>query len=56
MMSVMEHRQSLKTKHHDLENLIEQEEARPKPDEAKINELKRQKLRIKDEIAQLSEH
>lgn len=44
MMSVMEHMESLKTKHHDLENLIEQEEARPRPDEAKINELKRQKL------------
>lgn len=56
MMSVMEHMESLKTKHHDLENLIEQEEARPRPDEAKINELKRQKLRIKDEIAQLDRH
>ena len=56
MMSVTEHLQSLKTKHHDLESLIEQEEARPRPDEAKINELKRQKLRIKDEIAQLNRH
>jgi len=48
--------ESLKTKHHDLEILIEQEEARPRPDEAKINELKRQKLRIKDEITQLARH
>jgi len=56
MMSVMEHLDSLKAKHLDLEQLIEQEEARPRPDETKINELKRQKLRIKDEIAQLARH
>ena len=56
MMSVTEHLDSLKAKHLDLEQLIEQEEARPRPDEVKIHELKRQKLRIKDEIAQLARH
>lgn len=56
MMSVTEHLDSLKAKHLDLEHLIEQEEARPRPDEDKIHELKRQKLRIKDEIAQLTKH
>jgi hypothetical protein len=56
MMSVVEHLDSLKAKHLDLEHLIEQEEARPRPDENKINELKRQKLRIKDEIAHLTRH
>jgi hypothetical protein len=40
-MSVTEHLDSLKAKHLDLEQLIEQEEARPRPDEAKIHELKR---------------
>ncbi len=55
-MSVTEHLESLKAKHLDLEHLIEQEEARPRPDEVKLHELKRQKLRIKDEIAQLSRH
>ena len=55
-MSVVEHLDSLKAKHTDLETLIEQEEARPRPDENKINELKRQKLRIKDEIAHLTRH
>ena len=44
-MSVTEHLDSLKAKHLDLEQLIELEEARPRPDEAKIHELKRQKLR-----------
>jgi len=53
-MSVTEHLDSLKAKHLDLEQLIEQEEARPRPDEAKIHELKRQKLRIKDEIADIA--
>ena len=42
MMSVTEHLDSLKAKHLDLEQLIEQEEARPRPDEVKIHELKRQ--------------
>jgi hypothetical protein len=56
MMSVTEHLDSLKSKHLDLEQLIEQEEARPRPDEVKIHELKRQKLRIKDEIAELARH
>jgi hypothetical protein len=56
MMSVVEHLDSLKAKHTDLEHLIEMEEARPRPDENKINELKRQKLRIKDEMAQLTRH
>jgi hypothetical protein len=56
MMSVTEHLDSLKTKHQDLEHLIEEEEARPRPDEDKIHELKRQKLRIKDEIAGHDQH
>ena len=52
-MSVTEHLDSLKAKHLDLEHLIEQEEARPRPDEDRIHELKRQKLRIKDELERL---
>jgi len=42
---------SLDKKHHQLEEAINAEEQRPYPDQFKINELKRQKLRIKDEIA-----
>ena len=55
-MSVTEHLDSLKAKHLDLEQLIELEEARPRPDEVKIHELKRQKLRIKDEMVQMDRH
>jgi hypothetical protein len=50
-MSAFQHVDSLRTKHASLENQIEQEEARPKPDDTLIADLKRQKLRLKDEIA-----
>jgi hypothetical protein len=53
-MSVPEHVDSLKAKHADLDRLISEEEARPHPDDALLTQLKRQKLRIKDEIAQLA--
>lgn len=42
--------QSLRTKHADLENTIDTEVRKPLPDTAMLAELKRQKLRIKDEI------
>ena len=41
----------LKTQHQELEAAIDQELARPSPDDLRLNELKRQKLRIKDELA-----
>jgi hypothetical protein len=52
-MSAPQHVESLRAKHASLETQIQQEEARPRPDDALIHELKRQKLRIKDEIAAL---
>jgi hypothetical protein len=52
-MSAPQHVESLRAKHASLESQIQQEEARPRPDDTLINELKRQKLRIKDEIAAL---
>jgi hypothetical protein len=47
---------TLKAKHAALEAAIEDESNRPLPDASKIHELKRQKLKIKDEIAQISRH
>ena len=44
----------LKAKHADLERAIAEEESRPLPDSLAIAGLKRQKLRIKDEITRLS--
>lgn len=50
-MSERESVDALRTKHAELEALINEEEKRPSPDDIKIHELKREKLRIKDELA-----
>jgi hypothetical protein len=46
------HLESLKTKHADLDARIADEESRPHPDDEVIHDLKKQKLRIKDTLAQ----
>jgi hypothetical protein len=53
-MSVLNRIESLKSKHADLEHKIEAEEIRPHPDDALIHDLKRKKLKVKDEITVLS--
>ena len=56
-MNVESRVESLRQKHQDLEEAIEAENQRPMPDSAVLSDLKRQKLRIKDEIARLdAEH
>jgi hypothetical protein len=52
-MSVQDHIEALKAKHKDLETALEQENNRPLPDDALIAQIKRQKLKIKDELASL---
>lgn len=52
-MSLEERVISLKAKHHSLEDKIERESSRPHPDETEIASLKKQKLRIKDQLASL---
>lgn len=42
--------ESLRSKHHDIEELIEDEARRAAPDDVAIHALKKQKLRIKDEL------
>jgi hypothetical protein len=49
-MSMQEHVESLRLKHAQLELLINEETHRPLPDQALLTHLKRQKLRIKEEI------
>ncbi len=51
-MSLQDRIEALKQRHAHLENQVTEEFNRPHPDEARIAELKRQKLRIKDEIEQ----
>ena len=52
-MTVAEHVNALRAKHATLKQAVEEENQRPHPDDLHIAELKREKLRIKDEIARL---
>ena len=52
-MSVTEDVTVLKTRHAELEEVLENEISRPNPDQNLIAGLKRQKLRIKDELVEL---
>ena len=47
---------ALKQQHAALEHEIDEENARPLPNRDTIADLKRQKLRIKDELYQLERH
>ena len=47
--------QLLQKKHFELDEALQREEARPMPDSLTIATLKRQKLAIKDELAQLTD-
>ena len=55
-MAVEDRIRSLREKHADLKRAIEHESARTMPDEYKVAEWKREKLRIKDTIAELQRH
>jgi len=44
----------LERKHKALETALEAEEKHPAADDAKISEMKREKLKIKEEIARLA--
>ncbi len=52
-MSVQDRIEALKQQHASLERAIDEEIHRPLPNHDAITDLKRQKLRIKDEIFQL---
>jgi len=55
-MAMMLRVDDLKAKHAALEDKLELEKKRPVPDEIAIAELKRQKLRLKDQIADITQH
>lgn len=46
------HMSALRTKHADIDSKLEREENRPLPDTNVIHSLKKQKLQLKDAIAQ----
>ena len=52
-MSMASHLSALEQKHKTLEQLIEDELSRPSADAVRVRELKRQKLKLKDEITRL---
>ncbi|HEX3954464.1 MAG TPA: DUF465 domain-containing protein [Stellaceae bacterium] len=52
-MSVNDRIEALKEKHATLERELDDEAHRPLPNQEAVYDLKRQKLRIKDEICQL---
>lgn len=53
-MSLQDRIESLRAKHAALESAIALETRRPLPDERAIADLKRQKLRIKDELNRMA--
>jgi hypothetical protein len=52
-MALQGHIQELSEKHQKIEELIEAEMAHPDWDEARVAALKKEKLRLKDEIERL---
>lgn len=53
-MSLSSHLQELKKKHRALSEAVEEAQRAPGEDDLRIADLKKQKLRIKEEIARLS--
>jgi hypothetical protein len=52
-MSVQDRIEALREKHASLERALDEEIHRPLPNQDAVHDLKRQKLRIKDELLQL---
>jgi hypothetical protein len=52
-MALEDRIRALRERHSSLEAQIQQETTRPIPDDSRIASLKRQKLRIKDEIQRM---
>lgn len=53
-MATLDRIEALRRQHASLETQIDEEAHRPHPDDGLLQDLKRQKLRLKDEIVELS--
>jgi len=53
-MTVASHLQELKRKHETLSQMVEQEQRKPGVNDLWIADLKKQKLRLKEEISRLT--
>lgn len=54
-MTVASHLQELRRKHEHLSDIVEREQRAPGSDTLRIAELKKQKLKLKEEISKLSQ-
>ena len=54
-MTMMSHLQELRRKHQSLSERVEREQRNPGTDGLQIAEMKKQKLRLKEEIQRLSQ-
>lgn len=52
-MALQDHLESLHAKHAHLEALIDEELHRPLPDQTRLSRLKKEKLRIKEQLERL---
>jgi hypothetical protein len=52
-MSIRERLEALHAKHHSLDAMLEDEVHRPLPNSEQVSRIKREKLRLKDEIARI---
>lgn len=52
-MTVASHLQELRRKHESLSTMVEQEQRSPGADDLRIAEMKKMKLRLKEEITRL---
>jgi len=55
-MTIASHLVELRRKHETLSEKVEQAQRSPATDALKIAEVKKQKLRLKEEISRLSQH
>jgi len=55
-MSLDTHVEALAKKHASIDEIIEQEEHRPHPDTIRLMQLKRKKLRLKEEMGKFAAH
>ena len=54
-MSLNAHLETLKKKHRDMSEAIEAAQRAPGIDDLKVSDMKKQKMRLKEEIARLSD-
>jgi hypothetical protein len=54
-MTIASHLQELRKKHETLSAMVEQEQRSPASDDIRVAELKKQKMKLKEEITRLAQ-